>query len=277
MNAPTSLLSPYQYLKHVGRSIICQTWVAKDTRCEEDFFRIIQKFDFHTDDLSLIEFGHVLLSHKAQALQTLFIDIASIYRIHDFFCEGASFYLVQSMVKGQSLHRLTWQDSHEPPILSLLSDILMVLQQVYSWGLASCCLYPSDLIQSQSNNEWIWTGTGIFKMIVYQVCKPKITLTGFFPKDTAAYFAPEFLQGDFDIGTDLYTVGVAIIQALTQLPLKDLVYGNDGYFTIRRSWYRQTQLPEAIVEILSRMVNPNPMKRYATVTELSNDLDKLHP
>jgi serine/threonine protein kinase len=150
-----------------------------------------------------------------------------------------------------------------------------VLQQAYSWGVGSCCLYPSDLIQRQADNGWFWTGNGIFKTIVYQVCKSNISLNSLFPRDTAAYFAPEFLQGRFDIGSDLYTVGVAIIQLLTQLPLRELVHGSDGYFTIRRSWYRQRQLPEVLVEILSRMVHPNPMKRYSITPEVSSDLDKF--
>lgn len=275
MNA--KLLLPYQHLKHVGHSFVGQTWVARDTRCEEDFYRLIQKFDFHTDDLSLVEFGQVLLSHKAQALQTLYSDLASAHTIYDYFSEGKSFYLVQPMVKGQCLHRMPWSGATKPAILPHLRDVLTVLQQAYTWGLSSCCLYPNDLIQRRSDHGWVWTGTGIFKTIVHQVCKPNTTLTRLFPKETAAYFSPKFLQGHFDVSSDLYTVGVATIQALTQLSLKELVYGSDGYFTIRRSWYRQCQLSDALVAVLSRMVNPNPMKCYTSVVEVLNDLETLQP
>lgn len=282
MNAPvvndsSELLSSYQYLKHVGRSAISQTWVVKDIRQKEDALRIIQKLDFHTDDLSLVQYGQTLLGHKVHTLQTLFKDVSSGYTIYDYFSEGESFYIVQSLVKGKSLHRLHLKDTATgSDVLLLLSKILLLLQQSYSWGLGSCCLHPGDLIQHQSNkNDWVWTGAGILKTVVQQVGKPYLALTDIFPKDTSAYFSPEFLQGQFDISSDLYTVGVAIIQVLTQLSLKDLVHGSSGYFTIRRNWYRQRQLPELLVETLNRMIHPNPIKRYSTITEVLNNLEKL--
>ncbi|MEM1255494.1 MAG: hypothetical protein AAGI69_23910 [Cyanobacteria bacterium P01_H01_bin.21] len=272
-DAPAGLPPPYQHLKTVSRSAIGQTWIVRDTRHPKDSFRIIQKLDISSNEPSLVEFGQILLSHKAQTLQTLFKETASSHKIYGYFSEEQSFYVVQPMIKGKSLHRL--RDLDQWSIVSVLTDILLMLQQVYSWGLGSCCLHPNDLIQCQSDKGWVWTGTGIFKTIVHQVSKQTLPLTELFPKDTAAYFAPEFLQGRFDMGSDLYTVGVSLIQALTQLPLKELVYGDSGYFVIRRSWYRQKQLPDVLVELLTRMVNPNPLKRYSTITAVLNELDKL--
>ncbi|MEL7509532.1 MAG: hypothetical protein AAFX51_02970 [Cyanobacteria bacterium J06636_28] len=275
MPAPAIAMSPYQYLKPVARSALSQTWVARDTRRDDKTLYIIQKLDFHTDNVSLMAFGQTLLGHKVQTLQPLLKELASAHTIHDSFSDGQSFYIVQSLVRGRPLHRLRLQDpATRPPLLPLLSQILMLLQQSYRWGLGSCCLHPGDLIQCQADNSWVWTGTGIFKTIVQQVSKPTLALTDLFPKETAAYFSPEFLQGRFDVRSDLYTVGVAMIQALTQLPLADLVYGNDGYFTIRRNWYRQRQLPDVLVATLNRMVNANPLKRYSTIAEVLDELEQ---
>ncbi|MEM9265759.1 MAG: hypothetical protein AAGA46_09565 [Cyanobacteria bacterium P01_F01_bin.13] len=278
MNALTASSSPYKYLKKLGQSAISQTWLVRDTRCKSDALRIIQKIDFHTGNLSLVQYGQTLLGHKAQTLQALFRDVASTYTIYNYFSQDRSFYTVQSLVRGKSLHRLCAQDM--PVGLQIgpqLAQVLLVLQQSYSWGLGSCCLHPSDLIQRQIDNSWVWTGTGILKTIVQQVGKPSLSLTDLFPKDTSAYFAPEFLQGHFDVSTDLYTVGVAFIQTLTQLPLKDLVHGSDGYFTIRRNWYRQRPIPDVLVETLNRMVNPNQTKRYSSIVEVLSNLEKLQP
>ncbi|NEQ54299.1 MAG: hypothetical protein F6K11_29915, partial [Leptolyngbya sp. SIO3F4] len=273
VNASTELLLPYKYLKNVGHSAISQTWVAKDTRKEENALCIIQKLDFHTDDQGLVRYGQTLLGHKVHTLQTLFKDIGSTYTIYDSFSEGQSFYVVQSLVKGTSVHRLRLQEALlGSQVLVILSQILTLLQQSYSWGLGSCCLQPGDLIQQQSDRtDWIWTGAGILKKVVQQVGEPYLALTDLFPKDTSAYFSPECLQGRVDISSDLYTVGVSLVQVLTQLPIKDLVHGSSGYFTIRRNWYHQRQLPDVLVETLNRMIHPNPSKRYSTITDVLSD------
>lgn len=267
-------LSSYQLLKNVGKSAISQTWIAKDTRQKQAPLRIIQRLDLQADDPSLIQFGQTLLHHKAQTLESMFQDIAAPHKNHDYFSEGSSFYIVQAMTKGRALHRLSGHISGQDNGPKCLTQILMLLQQAYGWGLGSCCLHPGDLIWRQSDGTWVWTGLGIFKTIVQQICKTKISLTDLFPNDTAAYFAPEFLQGRADIGSDLYMVGIATIQALTQQPLKELVHGSHGYYTIRRNWYRQTQTPDFLVHTLNRMISSNPIKRYTTIAEVLNNLER---
>ncbi|MEM6254589.1 MAG: hypothetical protein AAF821_16880 [Cyanobacteria bacterium P01_D01_bin.156] len=273
MTLTMNAVNNYQCLKNVGRSTTSQTWVVRELHQENASLKILQKLELHNDDDSVVKFAKTLLHHKSHTLQTLFNDIDSEYKIHDYFSDETAFCIVHSMVKGQALHCLDQQT----PLTGQqqLVQILRLLQQAYSWGLSSCCLHPSDLIYRQLDGGWVWTGMGVLKTVVQQVCKMQVSLAELFPQETAAYFAPECLQGKCNVSSDLYTVGVAIIQALTQLPLKDLVHGSDGCFTVRRGWYRQLNLPDNLVNVLSRMVNANAEKRYSTVGAVLQDCERI--
>ncbi|MEO0540652.1 MAG: hypothetical protein AAFZ80_07280 [Cyanobacteria bacterium P01_A01_bin.105] len=281
MYLPTPQHTRYQLVRLVGTEAVGKTFLVRDTQVADAALRILQQLDLHSQDESLSAFGQTLLLHRAQTLQDIFDNLSQTGTLHSYFVDGQSFYLVQAVIRGVSWVRRRFSASlavRQQQVLTLLQDMLMLLQQVYDQGLQSCCLYPNDIVWQPSHHRCVWTGMGVFKAISQQIRQTELPLESFFPGDSQGYFAPEFHQGSFHHGSDLYTLGMVSIQTLLQQPLSAWMQAtDDGGLTVAPTWHRTLGLATDWAQLLNGLTRIHPSQRYQSPIEVLQDLKDLTP
>lgn len=267
----------YQLVKAVATEAVGTTFLARDLQVAGQPLRIIQQLDLRSEDPSLTQFGQTLLLHRAQTIQDIFDNLPQVGTLYSYFADEHFFYVVQAMIRGTAWVRMSLNPSiavRQQQVLALLNTMLTLMQRVYDQGLASCCLYPNDMVWQPTERQSTWTGMGLFKAITQQI-RREVLISAFFPGDSLAYFAPEFLQGRFHCGSDLYTLGMVSIQALLQKPLPTWVYMSAAHPVAATSWSSWLDLPVELVTVLNRMIALDPLQRYRAPLEVLEDLGQL--
>ena len=263
-----------------GQEAVGQTCLVRDTQAADSGLRVVQQLDLRSQDASLSAFGQTLLLHRAQTVQDLFDSLPQTGTLHSYFADSSAFYVVQALIRGVSWGRQTVNGGlpeRQRQVLTLLHNMLPLLAQVYSHGLKSCCLYPNDIVWQPTHSRCVWTGMGIFKAISHQIRQTEAPRTDFFPGDSQAYFSPEFHQGQFHPGSDLYTLGMVSIQTLLQQPLSAWVQPDGDRLTVSPDWHRSIDLSNGWIRLLDGLVHRQPEQRYTSPLTVLKDLQDLAP
>jgi len=179
--------------------------------------------------------------------------------------------LIQSYVSGLSLDAwLTEQGNlkHEQVLeLALeIADILVYLQ-TFSPPIIHRDIKPGNLVLNSAGEAFL---------IDFGAVRDELSHPG--PAEgggstsvgTFGYMAPEQFQGKTYINTDIYSLGVTLIYALTRVPPSELK--SQGLKLIFRPL---VQIPKAFADVLDKMIAPDWQQRYPDALSLSKDLQAL--
>lgn len=88
---------------------------------------------------------------------------------------------------------------------------------------------------------------------------------------TQGYTSPEQLRGKPNLSSDIYSLGLVGIQALTGMNPHDLELDQDGEFL----WKRNIEVSEQLAFIISKMVKFRASERYQSATEVLESIRNL--
>ncbi len=255
----------YLLIKALGSDASSTTVLAGDTKVQGQPRRVVKQIKLPTTNPRTLEVSLVLLRKKAVSLQALSAH-AQIPTIIEHFHEGQSFYLVEEFVAGRSLSSqlLPGQPWAIAPVLTLLRQVLGVLQFIHARGTIHLGIKPASLIERQSDGRWVLTGFGIFREISAQVLRAQGHAPQPAPPEVIFYLAPEQVIGKAELGSDLYALGLIALQALsgkTPRELNQLRQTAAGQ-TPPGSWFSFLDLDPALMALLKRLVHPDPQERY---------------
>lgn len=190
-------------------------------------------------------------------------------------------YLVQEFVDGQLFD--DWMVTQ--PVRSLdqagqiLWALLSMVQQLHDQQIIHCDLKPSNIIRRHRDGEFVLIDFGACYLGDRQESeshldpKPLRQLT----LGTPGYMPEEQAAGHLERSSDLYALGMMMVQVLTQIPPQQLVRsanGNEWQWQrhLRPSWKK---LP--LIEIITQMTRINPRQRYQSAQDILDDLRPLIP
>lgn len=201
-------------------------------------------------------------------------DIVSI--IESGECDGLG-YIAMEHVDGVDLGRHAQPDTLLPvvQVLQIGARVARALAHAHSRGVTHRDIKPENIMVNAS--------TGLVKVMdfgVARVADATRTRTGVV-LGTPTYMSPEQLAGqNVDGRTDLYALGVTLFQLLTgRLP-----YAADGMGALMRAIARETppsvcdfrpELPPALGDVIALALQKHPATRYATGTQMAEDLQTL--
>ncbi len=179
-------------------------------------------------------------------------------------------YLVQDLDHSPSLAQRVAQDGpwSEGAVRSLLLSLLPVVQILHDRGLIHTALHPQTLlIPPAAPPRLLRLGTVI----------PQGFARGDHPgkEDSAGYSAPEQILGQATLASDVYSLGVSMVFALTGQHPFDLYSASEDRWTWRA--YLPQPLSLRTGQRLDRMVARSLAQRYATAAIALQDWQGLPP
>jgi len=185
------------------------------------------------------------------------------------FEDEESFYIVYRYVEGEALNQQLPEDQlakpwEEEAVINLLLNILNVLEFVHKRGMIHRDIKPSNLIQGPQGEIYL-INFGLIK----EICG--LTKRSFV-NALIEYGAPEQLAGAPKLRSDIYSVAMIGIQALTGIPPRQFVI---DFETGEIIWQNQARVSKKLAAILDKAADPNWQKRQESVTEIITELKRI--
>jgi CHASE2 domain-containing sensor protein len=261
----------YKLVSVLGAGGFGQTYLAEDTENPEQPHCVVKQFKPVKDDNQFLSIARRLFDTEVKMLERLG-QHPQIPAFLNFFEENGEFYLVQEFIDGHPLseelvaHRLT-----EAEAIELLRDVLGVLDFVHSQQVIHRDIKPSNLIRRRADGKMVLIDFGAVKEIGTQLLsetEQKFTVG----IGTQGYTPSEQLAGRPRFCSDIYALGVTVIQALTGTQPTQLLADPE---TGDLLWQAQAPISSGLRSILEKMVRYHFSQRYQSAQEVLQALDRL--
>lgn len=259
----------YQLISVLGAGGFGQTFLAEDLSQSQSDRCVVKQFKPAKTADQFLEIARRLFDTEVRTLERLG-QHPQIPTFRDFFEEAGEFYLVQEFIDGQSLSdELAARRYTEADAIALLRDVLAILVFVHSEQVIHRDLKPSNLIRRASDGRIVLIDFGAVKQIGTQLLsedEQKFTVG----IGTQGYTPSEQLAGRPRYCSDLYALGITVVQALTGIqPTQMLAHPETG----DPVW--QAPISRGLRAILEKMLRYHFSQRYQSATEVLAALDQL--
>jgi CHASE2 domain-containing sensor protein len=233
---------------------------------------VVKQFKPAKDDPQFLKVARRLFDTEVKMLERLG-QHPQIPAFLDFFEENEQFYLVQEFIDG---HLLSEELSptrrlNEAQAIELLRDILETLTFVHSQQVIHRDIKPTNLIRRHADGKIVLIDFGAVKEIGTQLLnetEPKFTVA----IGTQGYTPSEQLAGRPRYCSDIYALGVTIIQAITGMQPVQLPTNLE---TGELIWQDQAAISPGLQSILEKMVRYHFNQRYQSTQAVLEALDRL--
>ncbi|AKG20012.1 serine/threonine-protein kinase [Calothrix sp. 336/3] len=266
----------YQIVQTLGAGVFGQTYIAMDveqptnakcvvkqlkvTSCQPSYLQTL-RLHFLTETETLRHLGH----HQ------------QIPQLIACFEEHERFYLVQEFIEGYPLtaelpinQRLgyLWSESE---VIDLLRDVLEILDFIHSQGVIHCDIKPENLIRRTDDGKLVLIDFGSIQPVDFAV--DDVLPIYRVPATSLGYIPPEQFIGQTQPNSDIYSLGMVAIQALTglsPLQLKIDPYTNE---IIWRS--PTTPVSDYLAAMLTQMIRYDYQQRFHSAAEVLRVIQQM--
>lgn len=260
------LAGRYKIIKEFKDGGFSQTFLAKDLQHPKQQRCVIKKLQPPETDAFTVKTARLLFMDEINVLKKLGHH-AQIPQLYTSFTEDQDFFLVEEFVKGRSLaQELRWGWKwREAKILDLLKSILPPLAFVHRQGVIHRDLKPANLIRRQQDKAIVLIDFGST-----QRCQT----TSDAVVGTEGYISPEQLKGHPKLCSDVYTVGIIALQALTGIdPIKWTFDRDERSGNIH--WHRYPKISSELANVIDKMVCYDTSRRYSSASEALSTINTL--
>ncbi|QJB25276.1 bifunctional serine/threonine-protein kinase/formylglycine-generating enzyme family protein [Limnospira fusiformis] len=258
--------------RYYAKSILGQGGFGRTFLAVDDFKPskppcVIKQFLPQAQGTATLEKAAQLFDQEAQRLELLGKH-SQIPELLAYFTADNRQYLIQEFIEGETLQQeLDNQGAFtENQIISLLKDLLPVLDFVHQNQVIHRDIKPENIIRRASDNKLVLVDFGASKQVRRTSMSVAGTVIG-----SAEYCAPEQAMGKPQYGSDLYSLGVTCLYLLTQVSPSDLYDPLESQW-VWREHLNGNQVSDKLGEILDRLVETVFRKRYQSVAEVWADL-----
>ena len=177
-------------------------------------------------------------------------------------------YLIQEFIAGQTLADEVQESGpfDEQQVRSLLTDLLPVLQFIHGQRIIHRDIKPQNIIRPEQGGPLVLVDFGAAKQTSRAMMARTGTVIG-----SAGYAAPEQTMGKAVFASDLYSLGVTCIHALTGMHPFDLFsVGQDEWVW---SQYLLSPVSPALETLLNTLLRRPVNQRYRTANAVLTDLN----
>ncbi|QLE56324.1 serine/threonine-protein kinase [Nostoc sp. TCL26-01] len=266
------LAGRYQVLQILGGGGFGQTYIAQDMHRPGHPKCVVKHLLPVTHNPEFMETARRLFTSEAETLEQLGYH-ERIPRLLAYFEEHQEFFLVQEFIEGHSLkaEMLPGQNWTEDQVVLLLQQVLKILEFVHSHHVIHRDIKPENIIRRQQDHQLVLIDFGAVKHIQNQLLASPGQTEMTIAIGTPGYMSTEQGRGKPRPSSDIYSLGIVCIQALTGLHPREL---EEDPNTGEILWQHQTQVSPAIASILSRMVLHHFKWRYQSATEVLAALEQ---
>ncbi|MCL6755101.1 serine/threonine protein kinase [Nostoc sp. CCCryo 231-06] len=254
----------YQVIRVLAMGGFGQTYIAQDTRRPGNPLCVVKHLKPGTDS-RVFDTAKRLFNSEAETLEKLG-NHDQIPRLLAYFDENQEFYLVQEYIEGHTLAEelipgKRWSESQ---VIQLLQEVLEILEFVHRQGVIHRDIKPDNIIRRASDNKLVLVDFGAVKQLRTQLVavggQPSATVV----IGTPGYMPTEQGQGKPRPNSDIYSLGIIAIQALTGLQATELQEDPDTGEII---WQQSVTVNYRLAAVLTKMVRYHFKDRYLNATE----------
>jgi CHASE2 domain-containing sensor protein len=263
----------YRIERLLGSGGFGETYVAEDTQRPGTPACVVKQLRILSNDPKAHRLGRRFFLGEAETLEKLGHH-DQIPRLLAYFEANCSFYLVEEMVEGNLLKDELSSRQPMPQLygLDLLKGLLPVVGFVHSQGVIHRDIKPSNIIRRRSDGHLVLIDFGAVKQISNTLADPDIHLTTTVGVGTEGYMPSEQAAGLPKVNSDLYAIGILVIEALTGIPAYALKRDASGEVI----WRNQVpQLDDNFAAVLQKLVKYDFSQRYQSATEVLADLEPV--
>ncbi|HEY9647440.1 MAG TPA: protein kinase, partial [Chroococcidiopsis sp.] len=256
----------YETIRELGRGGFGKTYLAEDTYRRGRPKCVVKKLQPSSKLPSILQKARERFEVEAERLSDLGAH-DQIPQLFAHFEQSGEFYLVQELIDGHDLRQaFTLGDRwDEKAVLTFLREVLEIVQFVHQHGVIHQDIKPDNLIRRWSDKKLELIDFGGVKSIRNLTLTPQGEVNFTKPIGTPGYIAPEQVQGKPQPCSDIYSIGMMAIQALTGYLPNQLPRNPDSK---EIEWHDQTRVSPSLISIVDKMVRFDPSHRYQTVDEV---------
>jgi serine/threonine-protein kinase len=255
----------YQVVSVLAVGGFGQTYIAQDTRRPGNPVCVVKHLKPSSSDPRIFETAKRLFNSEAETLEKLG-NHDQIPRLLAYFDENQEFYLVQEYIEGHTLTEELFSGKRwsESQVIQLLQDALKILEFVHQQGVIHRDIKPDNIVRRTSDNKLVLVDFGAVKQL-----RTSMVTVGGQPTATVAIGTPGYMpteqgQGKPRPNSDIYSLGIIAIQALTGIPATEL---QEDPNTGEIIWQHLVTVNYRLAEVLTKMVRYHFKDRYQTATE----------
>ena len=246
-----------------------ETYLAQDIQLPGHPTCVVKQLRPRSNDPKHLRLARRLFDREAKTLLQ-FGSYDRIPQLMAYFEEDEEFYLIQQYIPGNPLSTVLTLGRQLPEItvLTILTELLQILDFVHKNSVLHRDIKPSNIIQRSNDQHLVLIDFGAVKAL--ETLETSEGDSGASDQNltigigTQGYMAPEQQLGNPCPQSDLYSIGILGIQALTGLPASQLLPHPETQII---SWHAHAQTSITLASILNKLTHPNPKARYGTAIE----------
>ncbi|MBW4439922.1 MAG: ABC transporter substrate-binding protein [Plectolyngbya sp. WJT66-NPBG17] len=264
----------YKIIQALGSGGFGQTYIAEDTRRPGNPRCVLKHLSFSSENEAILRQVRRMFYAEANTLEKLGRH-DQIPQLLAYFEEENEFYLVQEFVQGHPLsdeisggNRLA-----EAQVIELVEDVTRVLSFVHEQGVIHRDLKPENLMRRDRDQKLVLIDFGAVKTIVETSITDTAPQTQMsVPVYTSGYAASEQCLGKPRFNSDLYSLGMIAIQALTGVRPAQLEHDPQTYSLV---WRDRVRVSDDFAAVLEKMTQFHFNDRYQSASEVLAALDQV--
>ena len=265
----------YEILQVLGAGGFGETYLAVDTRRPGNPHCVVKHLKTMSRESNFLTTARRLFNSEAETLEQLGYH-TQIPRLLAYFEEDKEFYLVQDYIQGHTLNQelktgIPWQ-GHQ--VVSLLQEVLPILKFVHNQGVIHRDIKPDNIMRGDENNKLYLLDFGAVKQINVDALQASTADNYTVAIGTPGYMATEQARGLPRPSSDLYSLGVIAIQALSGVKPSEFDYDDDSGEII---WKSRVGISPELDNIINKMVKDHFRDRYMSASQVLEDLNQLPP
>lgn len=266
----------YQLIKYLGEGSYGSSYVAQLITSKND------KSEINNQSLCVVKIFNLPKNPDiflAENRDKMIEEIATLKKISanvhlpeifDFFHDDKNIYLVEEFIDGFSLEEQLIQQSYfsEQSALKLLLDVLPILNYLHEQGLIHQHISPNNIIRRRSDYKTVLTDFGNIKSLLINYNQNYVSNSTSFAENDV-YLSPEQINDNPIISSDIYSLGLTTIRALTGNNPSNFI--KDPH-TGEILWQEQIKINQKLKDILIKMIHFDYKQRYQQAKDILNDL-----
>ena len=265
MKAGDKLAGRYLVVKTLGAGGFGTTYLAQDTQRPGQPLCVVKHLKPDSQDEFVLTTARRLFTSEAEILEKLGKH-DQIPALLAYFEENGQFYLAQEFIEGHPLSQeikrgVPWP---QDKVVRLLADVLGTLDFVHQNGVIHRDIKPDNLIRRKSDGKLVLIDFGAVKEIQDPKAAAQQRTGATVAIGTVGYAPAEQAQGKPQFASDIYSLGIVAICALTGKEPDQL---ESDPQTGELVWRQGITVSHALGTVLDRMVRYQYSRRYANAGE----------
>jgi serine/threonine protein kinase len=266
----------YQIVQGLGAGVFGQTYIAIDLEQPLQFKYVIKQLKVTNNQPSYLQTLRLRFMTESETMKQLGTH-KQIPELIDCFEDNERFYLVQEYIEGHALtaelpiHQRWGYIWSEPEVITFLKDILEILKFIHNKGIIHCDIKPENIIRRASDGKLVLIDFGSIQPVDFttETVLPIYRI----PVTSLGYIPPEQFISQPNPSSDIYSLGLVAIQALTGLsPLQLKIQPNTNEVLWR---FMDTPVSDYLAAILSKMIRHKYKERYQSADDLIRILQQM--